>query len=193
MWRNDGSVGTNPPAAIDNIAISRNTCPAPSNFTVNVQGDTVDFAWTDDLGTDWDLAYVAPGTTPTEDNIIPLTSTSYQATEVAMGFYDAYVRTNCGSDDVSLWVGPVNFSVGITNMNMATSGTDTLRTCFATIYDDGGATGSYSSNCNSTLIVYPNQEGSMLQVSGLSYTEGTWDYLRIYDGVGTNGEVLFDD
>ena len=193
MWRNDGSVGTNPPAAIDNIAISRNTCPAPSNFTVNVQGDTVDFAWTDDLGTDWDLAYVAPGMTPTEDNIIPLTSTSYQATEVAMGFYDAYVRTNCGSDDVSLWVGPVNFSVGITNMNMATSGTDTLRTCLATIYDDGGATGAYSTNCNSTLVVYPNQEGSMLQVSGLSYTEGTWDYLRIYDGVGTNGEVLFDD
>ena len=193
MWRNDGSVGTNPPAAIDNIAISRNTCPAPTNFTVSVQGDTANFAWTDDLGSNWDLVYVTAGMTPTDDDIIPVTTTTYEVTDFATGYYDAYVRTNCGSDDVSLWVGPVNFSVGITNMNMATSGTDTLHTCFATIYDDGGASGSYSSNCNSTLIVYPNQEGSMLQVSGLSYTESSYDYLRIYDGVGTNGEVLFDD
>lgn len=42
LWRNDGSGGTQPPAAIDNIAIARNTCPAPTNLYASYVGtDTI--------------------------------------------------------------------------------------------------------------------------------------------------------
>ncbi|MBR6440833.1 MAG: fibronectin type III domain-containing protein, partial [Bacteroidales bacterium] len=193
MWRNDGSGGTQPPAAIDNISIIRNTCPAPTLFTVTTSGDTANFTWTDAAGTAWDLAYVAEGMTPGEDDVISVNATTYQVADLATGFYDAYVRTNCGSDDVSLWVGPVNFSVGIDVVTIDATGTDTLHTCGAIIYDNGGPTGAYSTYCESTLIIYPNQEGSVLSVSGWSYTESTWDYLYIYEGVGTTGTVLWHD
>ena len=193
VWANDGSGGSQPPMAVDNVSLNRNTCPSPTNLTVNVSGDTANFAWTDALGSNWDLVYVPEGTAPSDDAAIAVSSTSYEATDLDGGFYDAYVRTNCGSDDVSLWVGPVNFSVGVTVMNMATSGVDTLHTCTAIIYDDGGATGSYSMSCDATLIVIPSQEGSVFYVNGTSYTESTWDYIYIYEGIGTNGTVLWHD
>ena len=46
-WRNDGSDGTNPPAAIDNVSITAITCPKPSNFTAsNVGATTALLSWT---------------------------------------------------------------------------------------------------------------------------------------------------
>ena len=80
-----------------------------------------------------------------------------------------------------------------TTINMATSGTDTARVCNATIYDNGGASGSYSSSCNSTLVLLPATDGQWLQISGTSNTETQWDYLTIYAGIGTSSEVLFCD
>ena len=77
--------------------------------------------------------------------------------------------------------------------NMATSGSDTLRTCSATIYDDGGANGNYSSNCDATLVLLPNAPGQYVAISGTSYTESTYDYITIYEGVGTSGSVLWTD
>ena len=46
-WHNDGSVGNNPPAAIDNISISAIYCAAPTNLTANnVTAYTADIEWT---------------------------------------------------------------------------------------------------------------------------------------------------
>ena len=38
---------------------------------------------------------------------------------------------------------------------MGTTGSDTLRICSAVIYDNGGATGSYATDCNFTLVLLP--------------------------------------
>lgn len=80
-----------------------------------------------------------------------------------------------------------------TVFNMATSGSDTLRACSATIYDDGGPNASYSSNCDATLVLLPNIAGQYVSISGTSYTESTYDYITIYEGVGTDGTVLWTD
>lgn len=76
---------------------------------------------------------------------------------------------------------------------MGTTGSDTLRICSAVIYDNGGATGSYATNCNFTLVLLPSVDGNHVLISGTSVTEGQWDYLTIYEGVGTSGNVLFRD
>ena len=76
---------------------------------------------------------------------------------------------------------------------MAVSGTSTVYMCGGVIYDDGGPDGTYSMNCNSTMYVYPSDSTKVLVVSGVSYTESTFDYLRIYDGIGTTGTTIFDD
>ena len=198
MWANDGSGGTNPGACVDNIQLSQLTCPAPENLAVNVN-ETDGYAevtWVDSLGTAWELFYGSTGSTPTsESDIESVSTTSYQIqlSDLEQGFYDVYVRTACGSDDNSFWIGPVTFSNGVLVMNMSATGSDTIHSCAATIYDNGGPSGNYSANCQSTLVIYPGNPGDYVVVSGNSYTEGSFDYLTIYSGVGTTGEVLWTD
>ena len=46
-WRNDNSIGTYPPAAIDNVSINFVTCPTPANLTVsNLTATTANLSWT---------------------------------------------------------------------------------------------------------------------------------------------------
>ena len=171
-------------------------CLPPSNFSFTFSEGYANFTWADTVGTTWEFVYGASGFDPDGIEMIPFseTSTSYalDTTNFTPGYYDAYVRTNCG-DDNSAWVGPLTFGVGINDYMMAVTGTDTLRTCNATIYDDGGADGQYSTNCNATLIITPNDPTKWVTVSGTSHTEGSWDYLTIYDGIGTTGEMLWND
>lgn len=55
---------------------------------------------------------------------------------------------------------------------LGTSGTDTLRSCNAVIYDNGGADGNYSNSCNVTKVLLPNAADKWLSISGTSHTEG---------------------
>ena len=59
IWRNDGSGGSQPPAAIDNISISFMTCPRPTNLTAsNIGGRTATLSWTENgTATNWVLQY----------------------------------------------------------------------------------------------------------------------------------------
>ena len=59
LWRNDGSGGNQPPAAIDNISISYMTCPRPTNLTAsNVTGRTAVLTWKENGAADnWTLQY----------------------------------------------------------------------------------------------------------------------------------------
>lgn len=281
VWRNDYSSGTNPPAAVDNVQLLRNTCPAPTNFvtdsvgpydvtfrwsaggeetewviraihgnvtdpwqsstdttftytglssetnytfqlravcgaddsslivsrtvttlvtceaptnfTANVHSDTATFNWRGAVGSNYVLVYGAAGLIPdTASNPLNMTDTTYDAILTDTGFYDAYVLIDCGGDSSS-WVGPVTFSYGINIMNMATTGTDTLRSCAAIIYDNGGPTGQYTTNCNATLVLLPTNPNDMVRISGQSQTEANYDYLTIYEGIGTSGTILFQD
>ena len=45
MWRNDGSMGSNPPAAIDSIVIARMPCGMPSNTAFVATTDSITFTW----------------------------------------------------------------------------------------------------------------------------------------------------
>ena len=167
-------------------------CPWPTGFAATTSGDTVNFSWNDPTGSAWELVY-GPEDFDIENGTVEYPSTnSYELTGLSTGFYEAYLRTNCGADN-SVWVGPLDFSVGITIMNMATTGTDTLRSCAAIVYDNGGPNGSYSSNCNSTLVFLPETDDNYVVLSGTSRTEGSYDYLTIYEGIGTNGTVVWTD
>ena len=173
------------------------TCPAPTGFTVSVDDTNAvaDFSWTDATGSNWEFVYGPMGFNPflASDDVQSTSTTTYQITNLDTGFFDAYVRTDCGGGDYSTWVGPIGFHYGVTVMNMATSGSDTIYACAGIIYDDGGPTGSYSSSCQSTLVIYPSTPGADVVITGTSYTESSYDYLRIYDGVGTAGEELWND
>ncbi|MBR4506577.1 MAG: fibronectin type III domain-containing protein, partial [Bacteroidales bacterium] len=186
---NEPSVGT-----IYTMTTPCPACIAPTGLTATVTGSDVDLTWTDANNSSWEIVWGVGSFNPdtVSVNIDYASTTSYSWTGLDDGMYTAYVRADCGTDGYSSWM-PVNFNIGVLIMNMATSGTDSISTCNAIIYDNGGPTGQYSTSCNATLIITPNDPTKWVTVSGTSHTEGSWDYLTIYDGIGTTGEMLWND
>ena len=180
--------------SIDDVVVEEiANCQKPASLAVTGSSSTtVSLSWpaTED-GVEYEIAYGAPNFNPNdEENIITsIDDTTYEVGALTSGTaYEFYVRTNCGSE-VSGWRGPVRGVPG--SYNMHTTGWDTLYTCGTVIYDDGGAEGNYSNNCSSYLVIYPEEEGSFVQITGTLLSEGSnWDYLAFYDGVGTEHLIL---
>lgn len=116
-WRNDGSIGTQPPAAIDNINLSLVTCPQPTALTVtSLTPSQGVVSWTAPaiVPPSYDV-YVANTATPVPtattvptQNVIGTTATITPLTPNT--FYYVWVRAHCTATDQSFWTGPVRFS-----------------------------------------------------------------------------------
>ncbi|MCR4829774.1 MAG: fibronectin type III domain-containing protein [Bacteroidales bacterium] len=169
------------------------SCFVPDSLTVTIDEDDVIITWAAGDATMWQLVWDTVGVEADSIDLVEYLSTNtYTISDLADGQYVAYVRTDCG-DDTSRWAMAI-INKGMVVMNMPTSGVDTVRSCRATVYDDGGPDGSYSNGISlSTLIFLPSEENSFLSLTGSSYTESTYDYITVYEGVGTNGTVLFTD
>ena len=170
-------------------------CPAPTNFVCTGSGDasSVSFTWSGGSATAWEILYGATGFDPSGTNYstVSCSTTSYTFTTLTEGTaYDFYVRAVC-SDSNSDLTGPRTVVPGQAVYNFGASGSDTLYSCAVSIFDNGGETGNYSNSTDFTLYLFPSEEGSYLELSGFSHTEGRWDYLRITD-LG-NGVELFKD
>ena len=172
------------------------SCPKPSQVTAtSTPTDTVYLAWTDPTGTTWDIIYGPSGFDPENDMGTAtieqgVTENPYTITGLSGGMaYDFYVRSDCGGGLVSGWCSypasayPFSYPIGIT-------GSDTLAGCGFTITDDGGPNGDYSNNCDYTLVVYPSSNDSLVSITGTFSGEGSLDYLKIYNGVGTAASDL---
>ena len=112
-WKNDSSVGDNPPAAIDNISITTSTpvCAVPTNIAVSgITSSTANATWTPG-GTEaqWQIAYkpTAAGTWITAFTTAP----NYALPSLtAATAYDVKVRAICGAGDTSAYSAIVNFT-----------------------------------------------------------------------------------
>ena len=66
-----------------------------------------------------------------------------------------------------------------------------VTTCSANFFDSAGPSANYSNDELLTLVVNPAEPNSVVQVNFSAFnTETNFDFLTIYDGVGTNGAVL---
>ena len=82
-------------------------------------------------------------------------------------------------------------STPVLTHNMPTSGSQTISACDEWIYDCGGPSGDYSNSSDATLIINPANATDVIIIDQGSYnTESCCDYLKIYDGVGTGGNLL---
>ena len=96
-WRNDGSSGAQPPAAIDNVIFSRSTCARPSNIIArDITTHDATLAWTEEgTATQWlysldgGVEQLATATNVTFNNLAPSTIHRFQ------------VRALCGEGDTS--------------------------------------------------------------------------------------------
>ena len=57
--------------------------------------------------------------------------------------------------------------------------------------DTVGREATYAGNVNMTQTIYPAEPGKVLHLTGMMDCEYGYDYLTIYEGVGTNGNVLY--
>ncbi len=112
-WRNDGSLGTPTPAAVDNVGMTVLTCPAPTALIASsITANTASLGWSEaGTSTSWDIEYgIAPYTstgTPTLSGTTnPVTISGLTSSTV----YQFYVRSNCGGSDLSTWSGPFSFT-----------------------------------------------------------------------------------
>jgi hypothetical protein len=71
------------------------------------------------------------------------------------------------------------------------SGSNTYTLCSGNLYDHGGPSGNYSDNANGFTVLNPSILGNMVQVSGTVSAESCCDFLRIYNGVGIGGTLLW--
>lgn len=164
-------------------------CHIPQAVTTTVNRDSVFVTWAPGNEGMWNVAIGPFGSNPDDLTIYQVNEPSFAMGNLANGAWNVFVRVQC-SDENSNWVA-TSFFVG--EYLMRPTGTDTLFTCNMVIFDDGGPNGNYSNNSNSTLFIFPEDSTKALRVEGTSYTESTYDYLRIYDGIGTNGTCIFDD
>ena len=166
----------------------------PFGLTVsNIDYTSADITWRDTASAGAYRLYWAPTDTLSLMDSVDVYDTNYS-------FYNLYEGENYTVQVKSLCSGEESYATSLTfttnshilYYNM-TQSFDSIRTCHAFIYDNGGPTGNYSASSDNTLVIRPNSDDSTLVISGTSYTESTYDYIRIYDGVGTSGTQLWND
>ena len=175
---------------IDDITIANPpTCIAINDLTVDSTSSSSAFlSWTDANNTG--ATYVIYDMSDTSLVASGISDTTYEVTGLTSNqIYTFAVVADCGGGDMSNYSNRVTVVPGAYIMN--SSGWDTLYTCGTVIYDDGGPMGTYSNNCASYLVIYPDQPGNMVSVTGTFMSESpTWDYLIFYDGVGTANQLF---
>ena len=107
MWGNDGSSGSNPPAAIDNVVVNNDAAPfvcADPVITASAATETTaSFSWSGEADTyqvaiaaEWDSATVTP---------VSVTDTFYSFANLTAGTeYTLGVRAVCDAEHTSQWM-----------------------------------------------------------------------------------------
>ena len=142
-WRNDGSLGTQTPAAIDNVQMTVITCPAPTALvTSNATTTTMDLTWVENgSSTDWEISYGIGSFNPNSGTIVTATTNPFTVTGLLPSTtYNFYVRSKCSASDSSTWFGPIagiTLCAPITALpwtenfdNLATTGNTSFPPCW---------------------------------------------------------------
>ncbi len=103
-WRNDGSSGNNPPAAIDNVSLQAVTCHAPTELTYNNIGTaTVAMSWTaGGEESSYHIRITDDSNVVVVNNIVMGTTYTTPAVFMPATHYNVTLRSVCGEGDTSL-------------------------------------------------------------------------------------------
>lgn len=183
-WHNDDAVGTQTPAAIDNVTLNT-TCTAPTNLAATVTGQTAEITWTAPAGqTAWTLEYKAADVDAWQS--VNATSTTVTLNNLGtQTAYDVRVKANCGTESSQWLVG--QFEVPCVNGTPAPSDVEI----------GNGTSAGYVAPMNSyyknswTQMIYPASEFTEAgYINSLSWyvnsaLEHPYQTLKIYLGTTT--------
>ena len=166
--------------------------------------DTLDMVFNARMSSTSDAADIVVGvmTNPEEvstfeavETLTPA-STTYEEMMVSLAGYTGngrYVAIKCAKpasgyagfylDDLTLKVREKSNTLPNTNTN--------LEICSEYIVPTLDEDGNYASNLTITDVIRPSEPGKVVRLSGAINTEYGYDFLSIYEGVGTNGQLLY--
>ena len=164
LWHNDGSMGSNPAGAIDNVAIESVDCFYPTVSITNstMTGVTVSINPANPTDAQWELQ-LNNGTR------VVVNDTTYTFNNLSLGItYTIMARTICGSGDTSIWSAPVTFTTACAavaipfseNFDSHTPGTNNYLNCwsrsndYSTYYSYPYLSSSHAHSGNVSLYFY---------------------------------------
>ena len=140
-WRDDTSSGTNPPAAVDNVSITRVACgyDVEGLAVDNVTTNSATLTWTAGEAEQWQVAFADNGNFDNATEAI-VSAATYNMTGLQPSTrYYARVRAYCGGEDFGSWSSVFDFftdcaiipAVGYTeNFDSYTAAVGVLPTCW---------------------------------------------------------------
>ena len=111
IWVNDVSGKNSPPAAVDNVSISRQSCPYTVQGLTAVGNSETEatLSWNAGEASQWQVSYSTSNSFTSERQVI-VNNPSYTITGLTVGTtYYARVRSCCSSDDFGAWSSVVSF------------------------------------------------------------------------------------
>ena len=162
IWRNDGSGGTQPPAAIDNISISYMTCPRPTGLIAsNIGGRTATLSWTENgTATNWVLQYATNNSFTenlVETNVSGTTSKDLSGLSPETKYY-ARVKSVLGNDESS-WSDVKDFTTTATCEKPTLSYVPNSNTAYTGLVSWTGDADNYELIYSTATSFNPGDEG----------------------------------
>lgn len=151
-------------------------CSAPNQISVtNITETSAVFSWQNTSGMPPWLVAVVPATStipPTSGDLVTI-NTNYTINGLSPGTaYFFYAQTSCGNGAMGAWSSPFLFTT-----------VSSPILCGGVFTDNGGSTGNYSNNSDSTITICPDNPGDFVTVTFASFTtENQFDGLYVYDG-----------
>jgi len=118
-----------PALLVENPEVNPEFCPAPALFSASefIDGNKVTLNWDGDGGA-WQIQYGAEGFALGSGTAITATDNTITITGLtATNEYDFYIRTTCGAEEFSEWIGPVSVGTVIVNTCAIPSGITAAR------------------------------------------------------------------
>lgn len=177
------------------LTVSCTDCAIPTGPRIDsLSPNAITLAWEETgSATSWDIEYGFSGFTPGTGagTVLHVTTNPCTVQNIdSAGVYDFYVRSHCSNTDQSSFVGPVSHKFLANAFIPLAEGHHTASLCGGHLYDDGGPDADYSGICHTEVALMPETTGEYVQVQGFCEI-GCHDTLRIFDGIGTEGELLY--
>ena len=200
------STNYNPPAAVDNFAISRLACPKPQGLALAELGaETVKFEWESASDGSIEYAYalladdMPENFTPVDENSVEITGLTEQTT------YKFYLRKSCGETEKSEVIS-LNFTTKQLPVEVGNASSDDFESGNNWLFVNGtltnqwvlgeaahngeGSHALYISKDNGASHSYTNNSSTMVYATKLFHFEGG-NYIFKYDWIA-NGEAGWD-
>lgn len=178
--------------SMDNFRVIESpTCFAPINLEAEIVGlEDVEFSWdTNELNAvedEWEVQYGLEGfeldSDESESVIVNGTPSVTVDGLASASDYEFYVRSICGTDDVSEWRGPESFRSPIVPIEIGEGEFHNEVYCYGNFETTEWL---FVSTADETLDLIFN-------AGSIEDTSGSNDVLLIYDGFNENGNLIYD-